>query len=220
MREANNTDNPAEFIELARISPVQPERQIQGYWFEGNNIKIIDPNSNVNNILRVFYEQRPNYLISEADAGQITSIDTGANTITLSNANASWVSGTTTFDITQQKPQFTLLMQDEPATIAANVLTFTNPISTNVQVGDWVAEANCSPIAQIPLEFQNVLCQSVVVKCLEALNYSDKSVAARIKYEQMAQSALDQISPRANKQPEYLVNRNSLIHDPDLTTWI
>ena len=130
------------------------------------------------------------------------------------------MSGTTKFDLIQQNPPFDSLGMDEDATIASLVLTFTNTLPTDLAVGDWIAEATCSPIAQIPLEFQNLLCQGTAMKCLEALGDKANMQAAAGKYAQMEVKAIAQVTPRANKSPKYLVNRYSLIHDEYPNTYV
>jgi hypothetical protein len=208
--DPNTAGNPNAFTPLARISPTNRDTGIAGWYFENNKINILDPNSNTNKSLRVYYECRPGYLINEIEAGKITAINTGTNQVTLATVNATWVSGTTLYDFIQNNPPFDTLAYDQSATIAGLILTFTS-LPSDLRIGNYVAEATCSPIAQIPLEFQNLLCQGTAIKCLEAINLNSQIAVA--KYMQMEQKAIAQITPRANKSPKYLVNRQSLIFD-------
>jgi hypothetical protein len=219
----NPTDSakPSSFTPLGRISPTMIDLAPNGWYFEDNKVKVVDPTSNAGQILRVYYECRPNYLVDETSlAGQITNINTALKQVTLSSVPSSWVSGTTKFDLIQQKPPFDSLGMDEDATIASLVLTFTNTLPTDLAVGDWISEATCSPIAQIPLEFQNLLCQGTAMKCLEAIGDKGNLEAASIKYQQMEDKAIAQITPRANKSQKYLTNRYSLIHDEYPSTYV
>jgi len=219
MIDPSTANDPKQFTEMYRVSPLQIDGSANGWYFENNKINIISPNSNTSKSLRVYYECRPGYLIDEIETGQITAINTGTNEVTLFSVNATWISGTTTYDFIQQNPPFDSLAYDKTATIAGTVLTFTS-LPTDLRVGDYVAEATYSPFAQIPLEFQNLLCQGTAIKCLEALGHTANATLAAGKYMQMEQKAIAQITPRANKSPKYLVNRSSLIHDPYRNSYV
>jgi hypothetical protein len=111
--------------------------------------------------VRMKYFRRPNVLCdtgSTGNAGQVVSFDPTAKTITLDFAPTTWTSATT-FDIVNSLPPFqsrgdSLAISGAPAGF---VLTFTAALPSGLAVGDWVSEANFSPIPQIPVECHRLL---------------------------------------------------------------
>jgi hypothetical protein len=215
--DPNNSDNLSEFTHMARISPNRADLNLNGFYYKSNKIVIVNPNAKTTMKLRFHYECRPGHLVDSLLAGNITNIDTGLNEVTLDAVPSSWVSGTTVFDLIGFKPPFSLKEIDQSATIASTILTFTD-LPNDLEIGDIVCEATCSPLAQIPEVFQNLLCQATAIKCLEAQNAD--STQAQVKYEKMKDLAISQVTPRVNKAPKYVTNRNAVIHDVSVNRYI
>jgi hypothetical protein len=135
-----------------------------GFYPQGDQIVIVLGNLQaVGNYasVRMKYFRRPNVLCttgSGGNAGQVVSFDTVAKTITLDFAPTTWTS-TTEFDIVNSLPPFQSRVDN--ATLsgapAGFVLSFTDALPTGLRVGDWVSEANFSPIPQIPVECHRLL---------------------------------------------------------------
>lgn len=110
--------------------------------------------------VRMFYFRRPNTLCttgSGGNAGQVVSFDPVAKTITLDFAPTTWTTSTQ-FDIINSLPPFQSRIDNATITnISGFVLTFTNALPSGLSVGDWVSEANFSPIPQIPVECHRLL---------------------------------------------------------------
>lgn len=145
--------------------------------------------------IRVYYFARPGAIVQTADVGTITAIDETTKTITVNAIPGAW-GVTTTFDIVQGKPQFSLMGIDLGGTIISNTVVFTDDLPTGIEVGDYVCATGESPVAQIPLESQNMLCQMTAGKIMESLGDIGAMNIAYQKAEVMKQNLLTAMTPR------------------------
>jgi len=157
------------------------------------------------------YFRRPNTLCttdSTGKAGQITNINPVTREVTLSFVPTAWTT-TTTFDVINSMPPFQSRGDDQTiSNISGFILTF-NSLPAGMIVGDWVSEANFSPIPQIPVECQRLL------ECLTAarvLQYTgDPSFqVAQAQATQMQRDLIQLITPRVDGSPRKIPNRNRL----------
>lgn len=181
-------------------------QSLYGYYLEGNKVRLHLADSYVNQTLRMYFFRRPNQLVKTSEAGKITNIDTGTNVITLDNAPTSWTTSTT-FDAICADPPFDSKADDLTITnIAGFDLTFAT-IPDELAVGDWIAVAGESPVAQIPYEAYSLLTQLGVIKVLEALKDTQGMQNAVNDYNQMRQDFFTMITPRVDGQPKKVVSR-------------
>lgn len=186
-----------------------------GFYPKDNQIVLVLGNlvgTGSYSFVRMLYFRRPNVLCttgSSGNAGQVVSFNTVAHTITLDFAPTTW-STSTQFDIINSLPPFQSRVDSATITnISGFVLTFTNPLPAGLAVGDWVSEANFSPIPQIPVECHRLL------ECLTAariLQYSgDPSFAVFQAQAEAAKKELFQVlSPRIDGSPRKIPIRNRL----------
>jgi hypothetical protein len=160
--------------------------------------------------LRMYYYRRPSHLVKTSQCAQITVINTGTKTVTVSVAPTAWTTATT-FDIIKNKPGFESLGDD--LTITAKVgldFTFTDALPSTLEVGDWLAEAGESPIAQIPYEMHATLAQQGSTKLMEALGHQAGLQAAQAKLQIQEKNALTLVTPRIDDKPKRLVSRRGI----------
>lgn len=162
--------------------------------------------------VRMIYFRRPNTLCTtgvSGNAGRVVSFNTGAKTITLDAAPTTWTASTQ-FDIVNSMPPFQARTEDAAISmIAGFVLTFVNDLPSGLSVGDWVSEANFSPIPQMPVECHRVL------ECLTAariLQYTgDPAFSVMQAMAESMKKDLSQIlSPRVDGSPRKIPMRNRL----------
>lgn len=157
------------------------------------------PNSTVDT-LRLDYYLRPSELVSDATAwATVSSVATDRTSLVISGA----VTGLTTgaaFDVVKASSPFDVVAQDQTATVAGTTLTFTVP--TDVDVGDYVALADTSPVPTIPAELHALLAQATACKVLEALGDSTGLGNAEAKLQKEMEAARTLISPRVDGETE------------------
>lgn len=116
--------------------------------------------------LRMKYLRRPSILLLSTSCGQIQAIDRNTNIVTLSYASDDW----DTVDIIKGVPNFVSRGDDITVTNVSGFDVTLSEIPDSVEVGDWVAPSNYSPIPQIPVEGHLLLAQYGAAKILEAMN--------------------------------------------------
>lgn len=189
-----------------------------GFYLDGNVLSIAtdapDTIGQLGNFIRMDYFQRPNTLVASTAVGTITNINAGAKQVTVSSAPGTFTSSVL-YDLVRAIPGFECLGIDLMASIAGNVLTFSNALPSDLLVGDTVALAGQSNIPQIPPEGHPLLAQRVAVKCLEALGDAEQIQTAGGVLARMETDFVKMIAPRVAGNIERIVNRRSLFR----STW-
>lgn len=190
-----------------------------GFYPKDHNIVIVLGNllgSGNYSFVRMIYFRRPNTLcgtatsdVATANAGQVVSFDTNAKTITLDFAPTAWTTSTQ-FDIINSLPPFQSRVDNATITnIAGFVLTFTNALPSGLSVGDWVSEANFSPIPQMPVECHRLL---EVLTAARILQYTGDPAftVMQAMAEGMKKDLFQILSPRVDGSPRKIPIRNRL----------
>lgn len=220
--EINMTNLAPEYLKVTYPAGGNPPLYVFGFIMQNDQVILWPQNGGTPTQyqLRMKIRRKPNDLISVADCGQITNINTGTNVITLANANTAWTAATT-FDIIPNSPQFTSRRDDQPVSAVSlpaggpYTLTFTTnstystALPTGLSVGDWVAPSMLSPIPQIPYGMFPLLAQRGAIKILEALGDSQNLQIAERRYQDMAADFARTVSPRVEGTPKKIVNRNA-----------
>lgn len=205
---SNNSQTPPQESFIPQITPedVAGLRFSASYsgngglscYMKGNNVVLFPCPTQVLT-LRMKYFRQPAYLVSVADAGQVLSIDTNANTVVLSNLPSDW-STSDTVDSIQSYQGFDYNANDVQITSISNPTLGLSDV-TGIQVGDWVALSGDSPIPQLPICAQAVLVQAVVIKLLESLKDVEGVKIAQAKYNELYKAMEFMIQPRIQGEP-------------------
>lgn len=162
--------------------------------------------------VRMIYFRRPNTLCttgSGGNAGRVVSFNTIAKTITLDFAPTTWTTATT-FDIINSMPPFQSRVDDAAISmIAGFVLTFVDDLPSGLSVGDWVSEANFSPIPQMPVECHRLLECLTAARILQYTGDPAFSVMQAMA-EGMKRDLIQILSPRVDGSPRKIPIRNRL----------
>jgi hypothetical protein len=182
-----------------------------GFYLQDNQVVLVLGNligSGNYTSVRMKYFRRPNTLINTNQAGKIININTGTNEVTLDFAPSTWTTSTL-FDCINSMSPFQSRVDNQVITgIAGFVLTFSS-IPSGLSVGDWVSEANFSPIPQLPVEAHRLL---EILTAARILQYSgDPSFAVfQQEAEQAKRDLIQVISPRVDGSPRKIPIRNRL----------
>lgn len=186
-----------------------------GFYPQGDRIVLFLGNSvggGNYTYVRMFYFRRPNTLTTfgaSGNAAQILSFDANALTITVDLSPTTWTSSTT-FDIINNFPPFQSKGDDLAVTsVAGNVLTMSAALPSTLKVGDYIAEANFSPVAQIPVECQLVLETLTSARCLQYMGDPAFQVFQQ-QAEDQKRNLIQVLSPRVDGSPQKLPLRNRL----------
>ncbi len=221
LRDVCLIDNQGNEVLLNYINPEDMKSSFAyapyqfGFYPKDNQIVLILGNilgSGNYTSVRMIYFRRPNTLCAtgvEGNAGQVVSFDANAKTITLDFAPTTWTT-TTTFDIVNSMPPFQSRVDDATITnISGFVLTFTNALPSGLAVGDWVSEANFSPIPQVPVEAHRLLEALTAARILQYTG-DPASIVMQAMAEQMKKDLFMILSPRVDGSPRKIPIRNRL----------
>lgn len=207
---ANNQQN------VPRLSPEEvslnyvPSQAPYGFMLRANKVTLIPTPKSSTHSLRLSFFRRPNKL-SSTRGRQITAIDTGTNTITVSSIPSGWVIGTE-LDIQTHDYNFELAYEETAiVNISGTDITLTSV--ANLAVGDYVWEAGYCNVAMIPIEGHYLLAQAAAIKCLEALADHEAANDARQVYAMMEKDFIDTITPRVEGQPKKIVSTTGVFRN-------
>lgn len=205
-----NYINPEDMKSSFAYSPYQ-----FGFYPKDHNIVLVLGNligSGNYQFVRMIYFRRPNTLCTTGvtgNAGQVVSFNTVAKTITLDAAPTTWTTNTK-FDIINSNPPFQARVDNATITgIAGFVLTFTDDLPSDLAIGDWVSEANFSPIPQIPVECHRLLEALTAARILQYCGDPAYAVMQAMA-EDMKRNLIQVLSPRVDGSPRKIPLRNRL----------
>lgn len=163
--------------------------------------------------VRMNYFRRPDTLcttntMDSPASGQITAINTGTNEVTLNFVPTTWTTSTLV-GVVNDMPPFQSWADSQVITnISGFVLTFSS-LPAGMEVGDWVAESNFSPIPEIPVECHRVL---ETLTSARILQYSGDPAFQVFQAQAEAQKRdlINVLSPRIDGSARKIPLRNSL----------
>lgn len=211
-----NQSNQLNITSLPRLSL----EQVSGYYYgmyvpfgffvQNNNVILWPPNqSSLTNTLRIYYLERTKNLVLEEEAGQIEVI--AGNVLTLSNVPTDWATGTMLNGI-YGIPGFETVANDREITNIASLDVTVDDV-TGLTVGDWVSLQGYSPIAQIPVEAQQLLVQATALEILKSLGDTEGYQKLEIEYQTMVKYVMDVLSPRVDGSPKKVIGSGSGISE-------
>lgn len=231
-RELFLSDGNDSLRPMSRVSP-DDRHYYQGsgvtshFYLEGNEVVL--GGSGGDGFLMFTYYMRPNELVSEKRVSIITNIAVGPNTTTFTvsaipsnvlpfiqdGLSVSSFSTLSKLDILQTRPGHKTIVFDVLPTLVDTValtITFNNiDLSSTIIVGDYIAFAGECIIPQVPADLQDVLCQRVVLRCLQALGDKEGFGMAGLKLAEMEKWSATIVDNRAEGTPSKVVNSRGLL---------
>ncbi len=181
-------------LTLEQVNGTFPSQPVpQGFYIQNNSI-IIWPVPTAQMIIRLYWLKRPLKLTASENCRQIVSIDTGAETITLSSdVPDDWSAGS--FSSIRSTPGFD--SQTIVATaVNGSLMTFADVDSYDFEVGDWIAQLGYSNIAQIPIELFELQTQGGACEYQKGLGDTEAYQKLKVDYEAIKSDCLTVITQR------------------------
>jgi hypothetical protein len=198
---------------IRSLPPVDPEQisttstgSVEGYYLQHNSVVLYPTPNATSGTLRLRYFLRPSRLAQTSACAQITAINTGTSTVTVSAVPGSWSTSTPLDLISANAPFQPWAIDQSPTGTTSTTITFSS-LPSDLAVGDWLALADYTPIPQVPFEFQPVLAQMTAMKALEANGDREGAKAAEKDLELLSMNALRLISPRNKGENKKVVAR-------------
>ena len=196
---------------LDESSRVSDDNDRMGFYIRDNNILVSPTPTTAGQTLRILINKRPGILTQTTSCGQITSINTGTNQVTVSSIPSSWTTNTVIDFVQNNHPYSSLAIDQSITSVSGTTITFSS-LPTNLAVNDWVCPQYYSPIVQVPLELGDLLAQSIAVVCLRSMGNMKMLPDAEKELENLKQIALKLLSPRVESTTYKLVNNKSLLN--------
>jgi hypothetical protein len=191
------------------------------FYVENNKIKIIQPSRSYSAI-RIRYYLRPSYLTKTEESGTISSIITdtvaGTVTLTLSSVGKNFTSSSKFDLVGHQSPNkikaFDLdavsLTTGTTGNIVLNLSDIADTID-DLQVGDYVALAEETPVPNIPTEMHPLLAQAAAVQLLESMTDTEALKNAQARFEKMTAAIQELIDDRVDLAPKKIKPRHGTL---------
>lgn len=185
---------------------------LYGFDLTSNQINVRGTNQGT---LNLYYYLRPGDLISASSARQITAVDSANRQVTVSSIVSGWDTSTV-FDVIKGDPGFDYKAIDQAVSgvdSGTGIITFTEEFPTEAwkqfAVGDWIVQAEYSPVPQIPLEWQEYLAEAVCCYIMESQGDAEAFARAQARKQELKKSAMSMISPRVDGQSKKIVPRRN-----------
>lgn len=184
-----------------------------GAYIKGNSVYLLPATSHGYDTLRMSIFLRHGQVVAEAEAAQITAIDTGTKTLTFASGTIpSGYSTSYTFDLIQQNPPFdTLAIDQAVSSVTSTTMVFSATLPTGLAVGDWVALAGQTPIIQLPVEMHPYVSQLVANQCLKNSPHTKAYETGVAEIKEMEKTIITLFSPRIEKEGKKIVNSTGIL---------
>lgn len=199
-------------VNLPRVSPADLERAGTGFFMDNQGVRLWlrngRPPSDLGVTLRLRYYLRPSALVPVTAAAVVSSL-ASFPAIGLSGGYAT-LTTPGTYDCVSVGSPFSVRQVGFAGSVAGATLTSSGAAVANFSAGDWICDADQSPVVQAPVEFHDVLAQKVAVKVAESKNQTERLTSMREELGRLEGDARALISPRVDGETQRAVNRSSL----------
>ena len=190
--------------------------QAYAYYISSNEICLIPENNNFNGVLRFGFYIRTNALVPLDEVGVITSIDTNAGIVTVSEVPQKFTT-TEQYDFIMSRSPHKIISYDNTASSVdrgTGQITFgPNNIPSSLRVGDHVALACESAIPNVPSDLHVMIAHRAAARVVEAIGDSEALQHANVRLGEMQQGAKDLIDNRAETSAKKIVARHGTIRN-------
>ncbi len=199
-------------ITLVALEQAQLFKQsglIAGFHFMADKIAVVPTPTASTEILQKFFNFRPSKLITTADAGTVTGIS--GLILTLSVVPTAFVTGYLV-DLVGAKSGYQTLGYDVAITaVAGNQITLAS-VPTDLVVGDYVCQAEKTPVIQLPDDCFALLVKMTTKRVLEAIGDYDGANNLKDSIKELKTALLKLFQPRIEGASIKIINRNGLLN--------
>lgn len=216
LRDCVLVDSGGQEIPLRRYEPEDLKEGLQrnsgrGFYVDNDRLIFMPTTDDLSPYtLRQRVYRRPNNLVQTSSAARITAIDTVTKKVTCASVPSTF-STSIVYDLIKGKPSFRAHGEDlAVSAILGFDITFVDTLPTDLAVGDWIAEAGFSPIAQIPYELHPLLEQRALIRVLDGVKDKGGKEMAMETYKEMVDTYTKLVNPRVDGSPQKIVSRRGI----------
>lgn len=189
------------------------------FYVESDEIKLLNNRIGYDSV-RIYYYLRPSAITKENQAGRITSIAEGVDTVTFSFASLpKKFTATNLYDFVGFQTPNKIKLYDVVPDIASNfqlgnVIFSKSQLGDrwkSISVGDYLCFAEESPVPNIPTEMHPLLAQLTAVNILEAMGDTENLANAERKLKKMEDSTTALVDDRVELAPKKIKPRHGVL---------
>jgi len=214
-------------ISLGELSDYTYDSSTQNYgmdkfYVESNQIKLLQP-TRTYDFIRVYFYIRPNVLTKVEKAGVISSItkdELNDELVVNFTTMPSNFTSNLSYDLVGFRSPNKIKAYDLTAKEVNTgtktmkfVLSELTEVADDLIVGDYVCEAEQSPVPNIPTEMHPVLAQLAAVHVLEAMGDTEGLNNAQRRLDKMNSSVMSLVDDRVELAPKKIKPRNGTISE-------
>ncbi|CAB4200018.1 hypothetical protein UFOVP1351_20 [uncultured Caudovirales phage] len=204
---SGNTETSLPRLEPENIYSTESGRL--GFYLEGSKVMLSPTPTTTADTLRLKHFRRPNTLVAASSCGLIESIDTNANTVTLTSTPETFTNGVL-IDFVQGGDGHDWRAIDQEITgVSGTTINFVS-LPSDLEVGDYVCIAGESCIPQIPLELLPILEDEVAKMCRHAQGKKDADADKEL--EEDKREILKTLTPRVDGEPKKIIGHATLLN--------
>lgn len=212
---SGDREEPVTIIDEHQVGNRTVSHVLQGYsaFLKNNCVYTLPQAISGWTSLRMTYLLRPSRLVLEESAAQVTSIDTGTNTVTCSTVPTTF-STSTALDVVRADPQAEILSIDNTPLAVVTGTSGTIQLSElpeDLEEGDYLSLAGYSPVILLPEEVIPYLEQCVANRILQAQGDKEALKSGVENAKELKDGISVLITPRVQNQPDVLVPSNGLM---------
>lgn len=190
------------------------------FYIESNQVKFLHPSRSYE-FVRIYFYIRPSVLTKTEKSAVITQIvtdetETSITFTSIPNAFATL----TEIDIVGYRSPNKIKGWDVPVQEVNTALKFIKINNSDIQdilgeisVGDYVCQAEESPVPNLPTEMHPLLAQLTAVHILEALGDSEGLANAQRRLDNMTKSVMELVDDRVELAPKKIKPRNGVLNE-------
>ena len=186
------------------------------FYIQNNKIKLVNENPGSDIILRKYFYLRPNSIVNENRSGIVQSIDRVSGIITVDEFPSNFSAIPLMDFVALQSPCVIHSYDKQPTAINVNNRSITfdiTDIPDDLSVGDYICQAQESPVPQLPSELHAILAQRVAIACLESLGDEENKQSQERRLISMERSVDILIDDRVEGAQQKIKNRFSPLRE-------
>lgn len=222
LRDVAYVDSSSAIYELSRISLEElsdynyyrTTYNSDVFYIESNDVVLVDANLRNYTSIRMYYYLRPNVLVKSSRIGAITGINTTTGVVTLSSFPSNFAGLPLMDFIGSKTPNKIFSFDKQPTAVNQNTKTITfavDDLPSELSVGDYLCQAEETPVPNFPTEMHPLLAQRAAVYLLESLGDTEGLANANKKLNQMQTSLMSLIDDRVEGAPQKIRPRHSTL---------
>lgn len=184
-----------------------------GFYIQNNRVILWPPNQTTqSNTLRMYFLRRTNVLTPSVNCGQVDSVATDIITLT-ADAPTDWAIGTV-LNAIDNNPGFDTKARDLTITAVSSAnVTVDSDVSALIFPDYWIALNGYSPIAQVPVELQQLLVQGTSLEILKSLGDTEGYQKLEVEYKDLTKFCMNVMTPRSDGNVKKCIDAGNGIAD-------